>query len=50
MTVSDLERLFAQESLKAADVEAFQKKLSRARLNLKRQMDEIEMGNEETYE
>lgn len=49
MTVSDLERVYQNESLRAADVEAFQKMLSKARLKLKRRLDEIE-NEEEVYE
>lgn len=41
MTVSDLERVYENESLQAADVEAFQKMLREARLKLHKTLEDI---------
>lgn len=50
MTVSDLKRIYEEQAQSERNEAADAKRLSRARRELKRRMDEVEMENEETYE
>lgn len=50
MTRADLIRIYAENSEQERNEKAEAQRLSKARVNLKRRMDEIELGNEETYE
>lgn len=47
---ADLIRIYAETSEQERNEKAEAQRLSKARVNLKRRMDEIELGNEETYE
>lgn len=50
MTKVDILRIYAEQNLQQANEAADARRLSKARLNLKRNMDALEMGDEEEEE